>query len=111
MRKGETTYMASSWGLNQGLLVHEQANEADKIVDWEDPMYHLYHGMYASFFFFFLFISLSSLFPPSLTMLTYAFRGMPIFHIHICPCLLFRTYIVLHGTHLFPSFNIPFAGE
>jgi len=43
--------------------------------------------------------------------LTYTFRWTPKFHILICPYLPFRTYIALHGTHLFPSFNILFAGE
>jgi len=63
--------------------------------------------MHSSFSFSFL-----SLFSLSFMMPAVAYIHIPwnaIFHIPIYPCLLFHAYyIVWHGTHLFPSLNIPF---
>jgi len=65
----------------------------------------------SSFSFSFPFLSLFQHPSQCQPLLTYTFRGTPEFHILVCPCLPFRTYIALHSTHLFPSFNILFADE
>jgi len=44
----------------------------------------------------------------SLMMLTYTFRGMPYVYSRLPLFIVPHAYIVWHGTHLFPSLNIPF---
>ena len=89
--------VCASWGAGNGVPGGEKEG---------------YHGMYAHPLFSLSLFSFHLPFLRSTTskpLLTYAFRGIPAFHIRICSYLPFHTYIVLHDdTCLFPSFDILF---